>query len=105
MKDRKKIHHLDALDLEISRLKLEARSIGQKLDHNTGYLRRNYLPMLLNTFTGRSKEKEKSNTSLFDLLSGNETFAATVNKVTSHITGRVAGEVCHLVERLLEKTK
>jgi len=103
MKKAKNIHSLDSLEREIYRLKLEAKSIEDKMDHNFEHLQENFSSMTMNSFCSKRKNKEDGKDSLFGSFLKNEKLNSVADKITDHIANRAADGIDKLIDKLFHK--
>ncbi|MDP4261304.1 MAG: hypothetical protein Q8941_02125 [Bacteroidota bacterium] len=102
MKRAKNIHNLDTLEREMYRLKLEARNIEEKLDHNLDHLQENYFSMTMNSIF-RNKKEGEGKAGFFESFFKSESFNAAVNKITEHIVDKAAAGIENLIDKIFRK--
>jgi hypothetical protein len=105
MKKAKDIHNLDSLEREIYRLKLEAKSIKEKMDHNLEQLQDDFSSMAMNSFFCRRKNRGEDNENFFESILKNEKLNKVVDKVTDHIANRAAESIDELIDKIFHKKK
>jgi hypothetical protein len=99
------INGMDALNKEIFRLKLEMKSIENKLDSNISGLRHNYGAMALNSIFGE-KEKRKVSQVMGMVASGfvnNPKLQGGVSNLVENLTERIADWVERTADRFRKK--
>ena len=105
MKKAKNIHGLDSLEREIYRLKLEARRIEDKMDHNLEHLQENFTSMTMKSFCSKRTNKEEGKESLFGSFLKSERLNSVADKITDHIAGRAANGIDKVLDKLFHKKK
>jgi len=105
MEKSKDIHNLDSLEKEIYRLKLEAKIIEEKLDHNLEHLQVNFPSMAMNSFFSQRKKKGEENDGLFGSFLKNEGLNSVADKITAHIASRAADSIDKLIDKLFHNKK
>jgi hypothetical protein len=104
MKTEKNIHSLDTLEMEIYRLKLEAKNMEEKLSSNLDYLQENYLSMTINSFSGKNENKDERN-SFWKNFIENESIHSAINTIAGNIAEKAAEGVNRWVNATIEKNK
>src|SRR6185503_2802722 len=105
MKKAKNIHSLDSLEREIYRLKLEAKSIEEKLDHNFEHLQENFSSITMNSFCSKKKNKENEKDGLFGSFLKSEKLNTVADKITDHVANRAAEGIDKLIDKIFHKKK
>ncbi|MFI5129146.1 MAG: hypothetical protein ACHQFX_04115 [Chitinophagales bacterium] len=105
MKKAKNIHSLDSLEREIYRLKLEVKSIEDRMDYNFEHLKENFSSMTMNSFSTKRKNKEDGKDSLFGSFLKNEKLNSFADKITHHIASRAADGIDKLIDKMFHKKK
>jgi F0F1-type ATP synthase delta subunit len=101
----KNIHSLDSLEREIYRLRLEAKNIEKKIDHNLEHLQESFSSMAMNSFFRKKKTTEAEKDSFFGSFLKNEKLNAAFNKITDHIADRAAEVIDQLIDKFFHKKK
>lgn len=105
MKKAKNIRNIDTLAREIYRLKLEAKNIEEKLDHNFEHLQQNCYSMTMNSFFHKKRKTGEEKNSFFDSLCKSEVFNTAVHKVTDHVATRTSEGIENLIDKIFHTKK
>lgn len=99
----RKIHNCNSLEKELYRLELESKKLEEKLEGNIEYLQKNYTSMFMNSISCKSNRHEEHKNGFFDSFFKNDSFNATVNKITDHIANRAAEGIEDLLDKIFHK--
>src|SRR5437870_1380368 len=103
MKKAKNIHDLDSLDRELYRLKLEAKKLEEKLDHNLDHLQENYLSMTMNSVFFRHENKKNGDNGFWKSFVRNEGFNSAVNTIAGNVASKAAEGLTDWMAKFVNK--
>jgi hypothetical protein len=98
-----KIHNLDSLEKEIALLRLESKTIEDKLEKNISHLQQNFPTLLLNSFCQKKNDRESEKEGFLKSLFNNGRVNTIVNKLTDRIANRAADGLDELINKLFQK--
>ena len=105
MKKAKNIHNLESLEREIYRLKQEAKSIEEKLDHNFEHLQENFSSITMNSFCSKKKNNENGKAGLFASFLKDEKLNTVADKIKDHVASRAAEGIDKFIDKIFHKKK
>jgi hypothetical protein len=103
MKKEKNIRNLDSLDRELYRLKLEAKNLEEKLDHNLDHLQENYFSMTMNSVFCRHENKNNGDYGFWKSFVKNEGFNGAVNTIASNVASKAAEGLTDWMAKFLKR--
>jgi hypothetical protein len=98
----KQIQTLDALERELFRQRLKAKTLESKLDENFNYLQDNYSTLVKNSIF-RSGEGENMVSSIIRSLVGHERLQEALVKLANPLADKAAGWIDSLIGRMNKK--
>ena len=105
MKEKKNIHNLDSLELEIYRLQLEGKNMEEKLVKNLDYLQDNYWAMAMNSFFNKTERKKNGESRFWKNFFKQEGFNTTINRIAGNIAGKASEGLHGWMTNFLGKDK
>lgn len=104
MPNRKHINSLEALDKEIYRQRLKAKSLEKKLDENLDHLQENYGSMIRNSIF-KSGMKETIIGTVLGAVLGNNKLQEGLTRMASPLADKAAEWIEKLVHKMKPGTK
>jgi hypothetical protein len=103
MRKTKKIRNLDSLDRELYRLKLEAKNLEEKIDHNLDHLQENYLSMTMNSVFSGHESKRNGNNGFWKSFLKNDGFNSAVDSIAGNIATKAAEGLNEWLNKFMHK--
>jgi hypothetical protein len=99
----KKIHDLESLDKEISRLRGRAKVLESKMDDNFSYLQEHSSSMMINTLLAGFIKKESALGAVVNLFFQSERLQKTLGNIAEILIDRIANVLDHLTNKIAPK--
>jgi hypothetical protein len=98
-----KIHDLQSLDKEISRLRAEAKLLEKKIDDSFSYLQEHSSSMMVNTLLSGIIKKETVSGTVVNFVLQNERFQKTVGRLAEVLVDKAAGGMDIIIDKIAPK--
>lgn len=101
----KKIHDLDSLDREISRLRRQARTMEQQLDDSFDHLQDNFHSMAWNSLIRYKSNKQSWSAGVVQGILGQERVQRGLGRIINFLADLAAEGLDNLISRLFGKKR
>jgi hypothetical protein len=96
----KKVHDLESLDKEISRLRAQAKMLENKMDDSFSYLQEHSSSLMINTLLSGLIKKNSVTGSIVNLFAQSEKLQKTLGNLAEILVDRIANVLDFLVNKI-----
>jgi hypothetical protein len=102
-KSNSKIHDLQSLEVEIRRLRLDAKRLEHKLDDNLDYLQEHSSSLMINSLLSGLIKKESISGAIAGFFLQNERLQKNIGRLAEILIDKAAGGMDVMIDKLSAK--